>query len=194
MTRNVPPAPALSGYMQAAPRSGRAQAADATSHIEGTVTSTEPIDRTATPPWWRRVVPLSAAVLLVLSLGLALVPPLREQLLLSASHREASYVELAFTPDADGTVQPCLAAKGLVGVRFAMAAHGDAVGSRSWRISITDPRGDRTARKVVSGTTRLPENTPVGVRREVRWSGPYDLVVTLPGTTQRLVAHCGVTS
>lgn len=191
MTRNVPLAPALWGVKPGCCTAlGTRQAADATSQTEGTVTSTEPLDRNATQPWWRRVVPLSVAVLLVAAVAVALVPPLREQFVLSASHREASYVEMAFTQDENGLVHPCMSAKGAVAIRFALAAHGDAAGGRSWRVRLSDPAGARSPQRL-EGVARLPVDTPVGVRRTVRWSGPYDLVVTLPGTTQRLVAHCG---
>jgi hypothetical protein len=138
-------------------------------------------------------VPLSAAALVVAALAIGLVAPLREQFLLSVSHRESSYVELAFTPGPTGLVQPCSAARGAVEVRFALAAHGDAAGERTWRIRISAPSGAART-KALRGSSRLPEGSPVGVRREVRWSGPYDVTVSLPGTTQHLVAHCGRTS
>jgi hypothetical protein len=155
------------------------------------VTSNQPLDPAPTQPWWRRVVPLSGAVLLVAALAVALVPALREQLLLSASHRQASYVEMAFTPDEAGLVDPCLRSKAGVEVRFSVAGHGDDVGKTPWRIVVTDLSGDRTARKVLNGTVRLPEDQPVSIHEVVgAWSGRYDVLVTLPGTSQRLAAHC----
>jgi hypothetical protein len=159
------------------------------------VTSSEPLDRTTDLPWWRRVVPVCAAVLVVAAVAVALVPPLREELLLSASHRPASYVEMAFTPDGGGQVQPCTRTRAGVEVRFSVAGHGEDVGDRTWRIRVMDPQGGRTPDAMVSGTVRLPQDDPVGVRRLVKgWpGGPYDVLVTLPGTSQRLVAHCGRT-
>jgi hypothetical protein len=155
------------------------------------VTSNQALDSAPTQPWWRRVVPLSLAVLLVAALAVGLVPALREQLLLSASHRQASYVEMAFTPDQSGLVDPCLTSKAGVEVRFSVAGHGDDVGRRAWRIVVTDPSGDRTGRKVLNGTMRLPEDRPTSIREAVTgWSGPYDVLDTLPGATQRLSAHC----
>lgn len=156
------------------------------------MTSNQTLDPAPTQPWWRRVVPLSGVVLVVAALAVALVPALREQLLLSASHRQASYVEMAFTPDQAGLVDPCVRSKSGVEVRFSLAGHGDEAGERAWRIVVTDPSGDRAARKVLTGTVRLPEDRPTSIREVVTgWSGPYAVLVTLPGTPQRLVAHCG---
>jgi hypothetical protein len=130
-------------------------------------------------------------VVLVAALAVAVVPALRGQLLLSVSHRQASYVEMAFTPDEAGHVDPCVRSKAGVEVPFSVAGHGDDVGKRAWRIVVTDLSGGRTARKVLTGTVRLPEDRPTSIREVITgWSGPYDVLVTLPGTPQRLAAHC----
>lgn len=160
-------------------------------------------------PWWQRGLPIALAVLLVVGLGALLVPGLRHQVALSASHQQVSYTSLAFTPRPDGRVAGTLAPCRTVGhggtraalVRFDLHAHGDDVRRERWVVRVTDPAGHRPPRTVrgtslVGSSSPSPDSSGPGptvtvTRRVVVLPGRYDLAVILRGTTQRLLAHCG---
>lgn len=143
------------------------------------MTSTDP-----TAPWHRRVVPVTGVALVAMALAALLVPGVRDQLALSATHQPEPYVELYFARTAHGYDRPCTSTEGKVDVGFAVHSHLPDTQGLRYVVKVGERRstGSVSLRpgEVVETTALLPHP-----------DGRYDVTVRLLGTDQSLAAHCG---
>src|SRR3954447_9950341 len=107
--RNQPDTSALFGC----PRPGRASRGKP-------VTSDAPEQRAR---WYRRVLPVTGLLLAIGGVLVQVFPGVRDQVALSATHRQQEYVALSFGRAADGTVLECAGSRRTVKVRFAVDSH-----------------------------------------------------------------------
>lgn len=140
-------------------------------------------DRTATR-WFQRVLPVTGLVLLVLALAALAVPSFRHQVALSASHQPDPYVELFFARTTDGTQVICTSSGGRAEIRFAVTSHLDDEQDLAYAVAVDDKRKNGSVAVQPGQTAEVTEK----VTRPER--GEYDVAVWLPGTGQRLMAHC----
>lgn len=135
--------------------------------------------------WHRRVVPVTTLVAGVVALLALLLPGVRHQVALSASHEPQEYVALSFARTDDGTVPTCV----LLGrqVRVAFVATSALADPREVDYVVT------VGRRELSGSIRLdPEESAVVTRFvPAPRAGRYDVEVRLPDEDRTIRAHCG---
>ena len=140
------------------------------------------------PRWRPRVLPVTGLLLAAGALLALLVPGVREQLALSATHQAQRYVALSFARGDDGTVVVGTGSRTAVKVRFVVESHLASERELAYEIGVGDAR--RT------GTVRVAPGQATEVARAVRRpAGRFDITVRLPELDQQVVAHCpGATS
>ncbi|MET0840265.1 MAG: hypothetical protein ABWY19_15905 [Marmoricola sp.] len=146
------------------------------------MTTTEDARQERSTRWYQRGLPVSALVLAVLAVS-ALIPGVRDQIALSASHRTDPYIELYFARGPAGTQLVCTTSSGQVDVAFAVTSHLVDDEKLAYDLSVGDVQQSGTV------TTKPGATTDVAVS-VARPSGPYDVRVDLPDLGQRLQAHC----
>lgn len=135
--------------------------------------------------WHRRVVPVTTLVVGLVALLALLLPGVRDQLALSATHEPQEYVALSFARGDDGTVVTCAREAGAVRVGFVVTSGLSEGRELGYVVTVGDSEADGNV--VVepgesSGVVRaLP--VPDGKR--------YDVEVRLPDEGRRVLAHCG---
>jgi hypothetical protein len=139
-------------------------------------------------PWWQRVLPVTGLAVALLALATLLVPAVREQVALSATHRPQAWVELAFGRDADGTLPVCRDGRRIVRVRFDVTSHLPEREELRYAVTVrADGAGPerRTGRVLVDPdrTTRTRLVAP-------RPGHDYVVEVRLPDRDQAIRAHC----
>jgi hypothetical protein len=134
--------------------------------------------------WWSRVVPVTALAVGLVALLAVLLPGIRHQVALSASHQPQEYVGLAFGHAADGTVVTCAGAGDRLRVAFDVSSHLDEVRDLRYVVSVA---GHDTPGSV----TVDPGETASVVRDLDRPSrDSYEVRVELPGEDRQVFAHC----
>ena len=133
--------------------------------------------------WYRRVLPVTGLLLAVGGLLVQVFPGIREQVALSATHRQQEYVALSFGRAADGTVVECAGSRRTVKVRFVVDSHLTHDRALTYRVTV-----GKVARK---GSVRVDAGRTAEVTRAVRRpAGRFDVTVRLPEVDERVVAHC----
>jgi len=141
-----------------------------------------------TRPWYRRALPVTAiAVGLVAILALVL-PGVRHQLALSATHVPQEYVALSFERTTAGTVATCARSGNDVRVSFVVDSALQETRTLDYVVEVGAAK--RTGKVVVE-----PGETAVVTQVVARLSkARYDVSVLLPDVDRRIIAHCsGVT-
>lgn len=137
---------------------------------------------------FRRVVPVTALAVGVLAVLTLLVPGVRAQLALSATHQPQEYVALAFARAADGTVVTCASVPGrhrdAVRVSFDVDSHLDR--ARDLRYVLT-VGGQRHTGTVTTDPGEATRTTRVLPRPGARG---FEVAVDLPDVDRRIHARC----
>lgn len=148
-----------------------------------TGTRNAPAHQAGPTRWYQRVLPVTTLVLLVAALAALVLPGLRHQLALSASHRTEPYLELAFPRPDLGAPIVCATSTGTPRVAFEVTSHLDEVEGLRYSVAVGRTREQGTL-------TVEPGETARVTRFLGRSNRPYTVTVRLPGTGQRLRAHC----
>lgn len=138
--------------------------------------------------WYRRVVPVTALAVGLVALLALLVPGMRHQVALSASHEPQQYVGLAFGRADDGTVLTCSRTDRSVHVAFEVASHLDDAADLAYVVTVAGHRQPGTV-TVDPGTTAHVTRT---LARPARDS--YEVRVEIPSEDRAVFAHCGSAS
>ena len=135
--------------------------------------------------WHRRVVPVTTSVVGLVALLALLLPGVRDQLALSATHEQQEYVALSFARSDDGTVATCERTGRQVRVGFVVTS--ELAGDRELGYVVTV--GDSE----VDGNVVVAPGGSAGVVRVLPLpdSSTYDIEVRLPDEDRRVLAHCG---
>ena len=135
--------------------------------------------------WHRRVVPVTTLVIGLVALLALLLPGVRDQLALSATHEQQEYVALSFARSDDGTVATCERTGGQVRVGFVVTSA--LAGDRELGYVVTV--GDSE----VDGNVVVAPGESAGVVRVLPLpdSKSFDIEVRLPDEDRRVLAHCG---
>ena len=135
--------------------------------------------------WHRRVVPVTTLVIGLVALLALLLPGVRDQLALSATHEPQEYVALSFARSDDGTVATCQRSGRQVRVGFVVTS--ELSGDRRFGYVVTV--GDSE----VDGNVVVAPGESAGVVRVLPLPDRtrYDIEVRLPGEDRRVLAHCG---
>ncbi len=135
--------------------------------------------------WHRRVVPVTTMVAGLVAVLALLLPGVRDQLALSATHQPQEYVALSFARSADGTVATCQRTGRQVRVGFVVtSAHSDDR-DLDYVVTVGDSEVDGHVVVASGGSTGVARVLPLPERRR------YDVVVRLPGEDRRVRARCG---
>jgi len=144
------------------------------------------------PRWYQRVLPVSAAAVVLLAIIAFVVPAFRDQIALSVSRQSQPYVELYFAPSTAANGQAVCTRKGsAVLVRFVVASHLDRRQAIAYRVTV-DPVGKSARPMRKAGSGRVTPGTSPEVRSSFavpRRLG-YAVSVTLPAFGQELRARC----
>lgn len=146
-------------------------------------------DRT---PWYLRVVPTTALVLVVLGALVLLVPGVRDQVRLSVSRRSQDVVELYFpAPAADGRERPCMRHGAGVRVGFVVVSHLADDAALRYRVALQPDRGHApTTMRAGRVATRPGAAHTVLTRLAAPRAGGFDVTVSLPARKQDIHVHC----
>ncbi|MBZ5737662.1 hypothetical protein [Nocardioides mangrovi] len=137
----------------------------------------------AAPRWWQRVLPVTVLVVVVVAVAAVLLPGVRDQLRLSATHEPQRYVELGFARSATGTLEVCSAAGRDAHATFTVTSH--LADARDLAYVVTAGGVRRT------GTVTVDPGRSVTVDETLRGAGRrYQLDVRLPDLDQRVHAAC----
>lgn len=141
-----------------------------------------------TPPrWWQRVLPVTGLALVTLAVAALLVPDVRQQVLLSATHQPQEYVALSFARDAAGLPVTCAVQGREVRVRFVVSSQlrePDRVGY----VVVVTARG---AEHRQPGHVRLDPGQVARVTEQLPLaSDRYAVDVRLTGLDQHIHARC----
>lgn len=134
--------------------------------------------------WWQRVVPVVGLGCLGVAVAAATVPGLAEEIELSTSRQEQSFVELFLTTSAD-----TLCGGEQAHVRFRVQSHLDR--PRVLRHAITlDPSRGPTTRRAVKVRVDPGEAHDAAVRIPTPEAGAYTVTVRLRGRPEVVRVHC----
>ncbi|WP_395692167.1 hypothetical protein [Nocardioides sp.] len=139
--------------------------------------------------WYRRVVPVSALGAGTVAALALLVPGVRDQLALSATHQQQEYVALAFAPTPAGTVAPCGPDRSgrAAGVRVAFDVGSELAGDQVLRYVLTVGPHRHTG-TVATRPGEVTRVTRVLPRPHAR---TWPVVVRLPEAGRVVHARCG---
>lgn len=136
-----------------------------------------------TPHWYRRVLPVTALAVGLVAVLALLVPGVRDQVRLSATHQQQEYVALSFSRSHAGTVPVCGGSRGEVTVAFTV--DGELPSERKYRYVVTAGDERRT------GSVTVGEGSTVDVTEAFpRPDHDFDVAVALPGADREVHAHC----
>jgi hypothetical protein len=135
--------------------------------------------------WHRRVVPVTTSVIGLVALLALLLPSVREQVALSATHQPQEYVALSFARSADGTVAVCMATRSEVRVAFAVESALSESRSLDYGVTVGGTTIVDTVRVEPGESAEVARVLPRPDERR------YDVEVVLPGEDRRILAHCG---
>jgi hypothetical protein len=135
--------------------------------------------------WFRRVVPVTALAVGLVAILALLLPGVRHQLALSATHEPQRYVELAFGRSAAGTVATCSRTAREARVELDITSHLE--DSRDVRFVLT-VAGQRHPGSVTVAPGETVHVTRVVDRPRRR---AYEVHIALPGEDRAVFAHCG---
>ncbi|WP_460834743.1 hypothetical protein [Nocardioides hungaricus] len=121
----------------------------------------------------------------VVALLALLLPGLRDQLALSATHRQQEYVALSFARGDDGTVATCERARGRLRVGFVVTSALPEARELGYVVAVGDSE--------VDGRVTVAPGESAGVARVVPLPRErrFDVEVRLPAEDRRIRAHCG---
>jgi hypothetical protein len=135
----------------------------------------------AAPRWYQRVLPVSVTAIVVVAVAALLVPGVRDQLRLSATHEPQRYVELGFARGADGTLDVC--STGTPRAAFTVTSHLGEERALSYVVTAGQVRRTGTVTVAPGDSATVTERLPDAGRR-------YRLDVSLPDLDQRIHARC----
>lgn len=136
------------------------------------------------PSWYRRVLPVTALAVCLVALLAVLIPGVRDQVALSASHQPQEYVALSFARTSAGTVEPCARTGRGVLVSFTIDSELPQPRDLQYVVTVGVARRSSTVGVEPGGTTRMTEVVPRRSKAE------YDVSVRLPGAEREIIAHC----
>jgi hypothetical protein len=150
------------------------------------------VDHPNRTPWYLRVVPTTALVLVVLGALVLLVPGVRDQVRLSVSRQSQDVVELYFpAPAADGREQACVRHGSGVRVGFVVVSHLQSDQALRYRVALQpDGRHARPARRAGRIPTRPGTARTVLARLAAARTGGFAVTVSLPARDQDIHVHC----
>ena len=134
--------------------------------------------------WWSRVVPVTALAVGLVAVLALLVPGVRGQLALSATHQPQQYVGLAFARTPAGTVTTCATGGGRLQVAFDVISHLDRPRELTYTVAV--PGQERTG----SVTVDPGETARVTRSVELPRARHFEVSVELPDAGRQLLAHC----
>jgi hypothetical protein len=140
-----------------------------------------------------RLLPTTTLGVVVIALAALLVPGVRDQVMLSVSHRPEQYVELYFPRPSAGPPTTCTRRRDSVRVGFVVASHLDAQKSIAYRVAVARTVRVRHARVLDKrGTVSVDAGGKRRVERSftMRAHHPYSVSVSLPALHQQLHARC----
>ncbi|MET0838241.1 MAG: hypothetical protein ABWY19_05625 [Marmoricola sp.] len=142
--------------------------------------------------WFQRVVPVTGLLVALVVVGSLLSPAVRDEVGLSLSRQDQSYVELYFARTPESAAQAVCTRKGAsVRVRFVVASHLEERQDVAYRVAVNPTtKGLRTQRK--AGAAKVTPGAAVEVvqRFALPRTEGYTASVTLPASEQQLRAHC----
>lgn len=151
--------------------------------MTGTATGTPNEPQGGTTRWYQRVLPVTALAVAAVALGALVVPGVRHQLALSASHRTEPYVELYFARPASGVPVACSSSGGTARVAFAVTSHLDDAERLDYDVVVDGVRQAGSVRVEPGRTTQVTRF--LGSAED-----PYEVSVRLPSVGEQLRAHC----
>jgi hypothetical protein len=129
--------------------------------------------------WHRRALPVTALAVGLVALLALVLPGVRHQLALSASHVPQEYVALSFARGSAGTVEACATS-----VRFSVHSELSETRTIAYVVSVGDT--ERT------GSVVAEPGESVDVTQVVeRPRGRFTVSVRLPDNDREILAHCG---
>lgn len=135
--------------------------------------------------WHRRVVPVTTSVIGLVALLALLLPGVRDQLALSATHEQQEYVALSFARSDDGTVATCERADGQVRVGFLVTSALSGDRELGYVVTVGDSEVDGNVVVAPGESTGVVRVLPLPDTRK------FDIEVRLPDEGRRVLAHCG---
>ena len=135
--------------------------------------------------WYRRVVPVTTLLAGVVALLALLVPGVRDQLALSATHEPQEYVALSFARSADDTVATCVRSGNRTRIGFVVTSALSEARDVDYVLTVGGRR--------ITGTLTVAAGESSEVTRAVPRpeANRYDVAVRLPAFDRRILAHCG---
>lgn len=135
--------------------------------------------------WHRRVVPVTTLVVGAVALLALVLPGVREQVALSATHQEQEYVALSFGRTEQDTVVTCATTGRRASVGFVVTSARSAARTIPYEVTVGDAR--------VAGSVDLEPGESADVTEVLPRPrrGEYDVEVRLPEDDRRIHAHCG---
>lgn len=137
----------------------------------------------AAPRWYQRVLPVTVLVVVATAVAALLLPGVRDQLRLSATHEPQRYVELGFGRSTDGTLEVCSSNDKGAHAYVTLTSH--LADRRTLDYVVTAGEVTRT------GSVTVDPGETVSVRKTLAGTGRhYELAVELPDLDQRIHAQC----
>ena len=136
-----------------------------------------------TPRWYRRVLPVTALAVGLVALVAVLVPGVRDQVALSASHQQQEYVALSFARSADGAVPVCGGSPAELTVVFTVDNARSAQRIVDYVVVAGDVRRTGTVAVDPGQTADVTQVLPRPAR-------DFELAVRLPDEGREVLAHC----
>lgn len=134
--------------------------------------------------WYRRVVPVTALAVGLVAVLALLLPGVRHQLALSASHQPQQYVVLAFGRTSTGNVVTCAHDHHRVRVTFAVGSHLSEPRDLPYVVTV---HGDRRTGTVTVDPGRTERVTRMLASPRVR---RFEVRVELPTEDREVHASC----
>ena len=140
-----------------------------------------------------RVVPVTTLVVAVVAALAVVVPGVRDQLALSATHETQGYVALAFPRNQAGKVVVCApppaGRKAEVRVGFDVGSHLEQARELRYVLTVGDRRHTGTVTTDPGETTRVVRTLAAPARPASAGRG-WTVTVALPEVDRRIHAHC----
>jgi hypothetical protein len=143
-------------------------------------------------PWYRRVLPTTLGVLVVIAVAATLLPGFRHQLDLSLTRQPVSYVELYFARSTSAGAQAACLRKGTaVRARFVIESHLTKRQPVAYRV-IVDPATNGVPTQRQPGSAQVSPGRAIDVTKSFRVprGEAYVISVTLPSSNQQVRVRC----
>lgn len=134
--------------------------------------------------WYRRAVPVTALAAGLVALLALLLPGVRHEVALSATHEPQRYVELAFGRTPAGTVVTCSSSDDRVRVAFDVTSHLEQARDLAFVLTVAGHRHPGTVAVDPGRTAQVTRFVTRPARAD------YDVRVELPDVDREVLAHC----